>query len=63
MKLSPHIKPMIYQKANSSEAVPSIAHDPTRLALLKILELGKEQVEKGEFAGVEVVRSHFAKKS
>lgn len=33
------------------------------LALLKILALGKEQVEKGEVVGIEDVRSHFANKS
>lgn len=33
------------------------------LALLEILSLGKEQVEKGEFVSIEDVRSHFANKS
>jgi hypothetical protein len=42
MKPSPHIKPVIYPKTNSSEVVHDVAHDPTRLALLKILTLGKE---------------------
>lgn len=88
MKLSTHVKPITYLKANASEVIRNFEHDKTplvitqngeakcvvqdiksfeamqeTLALLKILALGKAQVEKGEFVGIEDVRSHFANKS
>ena len=61
MKLSTHVKPITDLKANASEE--SFEAMQETLALLKILALGKAQVEKGEFVGIEDVRSHFANKS